>query len=71
MRYDRVPKAHQAKNRFRYTRIIRDYAERIDLAIDVDGQEVKALLPKKYVDIFPADKEVFIPEWLCEKENLL
>lgn len=71
MRYDRVPRAHQHLNRFKYTRIIKEYSGRIDLYVDVDGQEVKAILPKKFVDIFPADKEVYIPEWLCEKENLL
>lgn len=71
MRYDPVPKRHQHKNLFRYSRIIKEYERRIDLEIVINGRPKHVGLPKKYVSIFPADQEVVIPEWLCEKENLL
>ncbi|MBN2420089.1 MAG: hypothetical protein JXL81_11945 [Deltaproteobacteria bacterium] len=47
----------------------------IDLIVLYNGRERKARLPKKlvqrrFIQIFPNDKEVTIPNWLCVEQGL-
>jgi hypothetical protein len=71
VKYDRVKRPHQYMTLFKYSRIVKEFERRIDLVIALDGKEKIVGLPKQFVSIFPADHEVMIPEWLCEKENLI
>lgn len=71
MRYDRLSGPAWVNNLFRYTDVKAEYERRIDLIIDLGDQEREARLQKKYIFLNRKDKEVTIPEWLCEREGLV
>jgi len=65
---DRLKAPHMEMNHFKYTRILKRHRKRIDLLITYKGKEKEVGLPLDFIEIFPVNNDVYIPEFLCERQ---
>lgn len=68
---ERLKPAYLELNHFKYIRVLKRHKKRIDLLINIDGKEKEVGLPVDFIEMYPKDRDVYIPEFICEKQGLV